>query len=229
MIICVPSYKRAEICITDKYIIGAKIIVPESQAEEYRKYHENVISIPDELDWNISKKRNAILDLFPNEDIVMLDDDIIEFTKLENWKLTKLPWVDAIAVFESIIADFENNNCELAGVYPINNAFYMSETKKAGFIIGSCMIFKRWFKERFNTSIMAKEDYEMTIMKFMWGGVIRYNMYSHKKKEYIGMGGVAGQRTEKNIDKIATCYLLNKYPRYVRLNKKREDQILLKL
>lgn len=228
MIICVPSYRRAELCIADKYIKGVKIIVPESQEEEYRKYHENVIAIPDELDWNISKKRNAILDLFPDDDIVMLDDDIIEFTKLENWKLTKLTWEFAIALFEMIIEDFDNNNCELAWVYPINNAFYMSNTKKAGFIGGSCMIFKRGFKERFNTSIMAKEDYEMTIMKFIRGGVIRYNMFSYKNKEYSGIGGVTEQRKLRNIDKEATYYLLQKYPRYVRLNKKRENQILLK-
>jgi len=78
MKIAIPSYKRADSLVTLKWATGAIVVIPESQEEEYRQKNPeaNIQTIPDKKDGNISKKRNAVLDLYPGEDVIMLDDDI---------------------------------------------------------------------------------------------------------------------------------------------------------
>ncbi len=57
---------------------------------------------------------------------------------------------------------------------------------------------------------------------------MRVDWLTHDKKEYIGQGGVAEQRTLRNIDKEATEYLIAKYPKILKKNPKRDDQILIR-
>jgi hypothetical protein len=83
MRIVIPSYGRGDLLITNKIFPGATIVVPESQKEQYA-HHKNVVTIADTLDGNISRKRNAVLDLFVGEDdILMLDDDIVDFLRFD--------------------------------------------------------------------------------------------------------------------------------------------------
>ncbi len=74
--IALPSYKRAGLVKTQGIAPSASIYVPESQADEYRQHHENVVGIPDKLDGNIARKRNAILDLNKDSWVLMMDDDL---------------------------------------------------------------------------------------------------------------------------------------------------------
>lgn len=75
----VPSFGRAGRTTTQHVFPSGVVVVPESQAEEYRaeSWPEGweVATIPDERDGNIAKKRNAILDLYPGRDLVVVDDD----------------------------------------------------------------------------------------------------------------------------------------------------------
>lgn len=75
-----PSYKRAGKVTTDRLVPGLKIVVPESQEADYRKteYRNGgqIVVCPDSADGNIGKKRNWILDNAPEDNIVVLDDDM---------------------------------------------------------------------------------------------------------------------------------------------------------
>lgn len=87
MRILVPSYGRAGFASTMDLIPSANIVVPKSQEADYRKhYGDRVISIPDHLDGNVAKKRNACLSLVDNDELFwLIDDDLIsvEFIKFD--------------------------------------------------------------------------------------------------------------------------------------------------
>ena len=90
MKIITPSYKRAEKCITAKYLTRAIIGVNKSEVDEYRKYNDNdIFEIPNELGGNMARIRNFIKDGF-DEDIIMVDDDISTFGYYENNEKVKL-------------------------------------------------------------------------------------------------------------------------------------------
>jgi hypothetical protein len=78
-LVVVPSFNRAGRTTTQHVFPSGVVVVPESQAAAYARadYPKGwgIVGIPDALDGNISKKRNAILDLYPGRDLVVVDDD----------------------------------------------------------------------------------------------------------------------------------------------------------
>ena len=78
MKILIPSYNRPGNVATLDFVPSAMVVVPESQRADYEKsYPGKVISIPDEKDGNVAKKRNAILDLLEEGEWAwILDDDL---------------------------------------------------------------------------------------------------------------------------------------------------------
>ena len=92
--IYIPSYKRADKVRTYEYLETGYIVVPESQADDYRaKYGDAVLTIPDVQDGSVSKKRNAILDLIAEREDDnygwIIDDDFIGLKrKKEDIRLT---------------------------------------------------------------------------------------------------------------------------------------------
>lgn len=75
--IIVPSHKRAGKVITHHAVSGCKICIPESQKNDYLKFHSpsEIITHPDNI-IGLFPKRQWILEQFP--DVFMLDDDITE-------------------------------------------------------------------------------------------------------------------------------------------------------
>ncbi len=79
-LVVVPSYGRAGRTLTQKVFASGVVVVPESQADDYREREEwpdgwSVVGIPDEKDGRKSRKQNAVLDLYQGRDLVMCDDD----------------------------------------------------------------------------------------------------------------------------------------------------------
>ena len=90
--IAIPSYKRAgDVSTLDLIPDQANVWVPASQVEEYElHYPGRVVGIEDDLDGNIARKRNAILDLSPADFVLMLDDDIRFVGRFEDGEHDKL-------------------------------------------------------------------------------------------------------------------------------------------
>lgn len=91
--IYIPSYKRWDRVRTYEYLGTGHIVVPKSQEHHYKqRYGKAVVSIPDNYDGSISKKRNAVLNLINKEQEDgfgwICDDDIVNLVrKKENIKL----------------------------------------------------------------------------------------------------------------------------------------------
>ena len=89
-----PSYKRWDLVRAYEYFGCGTIVVPESQAPQYRKrYGKAVKAIPDSQDGSIPRKRNAVLDLIAEEQEdgygYMIDDDVCRIKrKKEGHELT---------------------------------------------------------------------------------------------------------------------------------------------
>ena len=76
-----PSYNRAGKVRAYDYFGCGNIVVPEAQEEEYRKhYGDAVITVPDNKDGSVSKKKNAILELIQEREAngfgFIIDDDL---------------------------------------------------------------------------------------------------------------------------------------------------------
>lgn len=236
MKIAIPSYNRSKLCITHNLFPThpVSVVVPESQLQNYIENltNEYVISIPDKQDGNIAKKRNAILDKYEWEDIVMLDDDMLSFMRLTpQWVISDPMSEDEIlSFFTNAFKSMERVGYYVGWVYPVANKFFMAhKIHHHAFIIGTVMFFRKWHGLRFDEACTAKEDYDITCkaISVHWG-VCRFDDKCFKKKDYKGKGGVAQQREESNIDEQATIYLTQKRPQLLKRNPKRRNEILIK-
>lgn len=79
----IPSYRRAGKVKTLSFAPFAKLVVAESEAEKYSYIYgeDSVVSIPDEVQGNIARVRNHILDNSNDDAVCMMDDDISSFGK----------------------------------------------------------------------------------------------------------------------------------------------------
>lgn len=80
--IYIPSYNRFDLVRTYEYLGCGHIVVPESQEKKYKKrYGSAVISIPDNKDGFVAKKRNAVIDIIKEKEPDgygwLCDDDFI--------------------------------------------------------------------------------------------------------------------------------------------------------
>lgn len=109
--IFIPSYNRSNDVKTFEYFGEGNIIVPESQADDYRKkYGDNVFAIPDEKDGAIARKRNAVLDVITENGGVgwMIDDDMVSLKrKKENRRYDGEEALELLNQFEILSQDME--------------------------------------------------------------------------------------------------------------------------
>ena len=103
--IYIASYNRFNNVRTFDYLGVGNIVVPESQADDYRKhYGKAVITVPDSKDGSVSKKRNAILELIQEQQADgygwILDDDIKHIKRKKEDKI--LDADDAIQLMEKL-------------------------------------------------------------------------------------------------------------------------------
>lgn len=104
--IYIPSYNRAELVRTYEYLGCGKIVVPQSQEKQYRKrYGDAVLSIPDNQDGNIAKKRNAVIDIIKKEQEDgygwIIDDDLVSLKRKKEGH--SLSGAEALEMFEGML------------------------------------------------------------------------------------------------------------------------------
>ena len=80
----------------------------------------------------------------------------------------------------------------------------------------------------FDENLQVKEDYDFTIRNIvLLGGVIRFDNYTVEAKHYTNPGGCQEFRKEE-VEREATQYLLKRWPKWIKLNPKRENEVLIK-
>ena len=179
---------------------------------------------------NLIDSRNFALDhAFDQKHIcVQLSDDLKKVTTNSSFvdKSEKIPLTQAI----DFMVDKLNtvSGLRLLGVPPTANAFYAKTIySKNTFCIGDALFVKP-SEPRFDTNLTLKEDYDFTLQHIQRYSVCaRYQRFLWEFQHYSNSGGAVSyrddDREQKNIN-----YLLRKWPRNLRLNPRRKNEILLK-
>ena len=166
---------------------------------------------------NYFKLDTYILSMDDDIEKVMFLDDDIDLTSVNNLKL----------IINFMINTMESSQINLAGVYPIANAFYMRDTITTDlrFCIGGFYIFRNK-KLMLSTSAESKEDYENTINYFIHdSSVLRFSNLCFKSKKHA-CGGLGKHRDALNA--YAASYLVNTYPSVCVYRKNSVTEIRLK-
>jgi len=116
----------------------------------------------------------------------------------------------------------------LLGVPPTSNAFFAkSPLSKNTFCIGDALFVKP-SEPRFDINLTLKEDYDFTLQHIeRYGIACRYQRFLWEFQHYSNAGGAVAYRDDAREQKNIN-YLLRKWPKQLRLNPKRKNEILLK-
>lgn len=193
-----PSYGRPDDCITHEYLKELTYVVSEREAEAYRKVHDKVITVPDEVQGSYARVCNYILENNQDKKIVIMDDDISAIRYYENREVHTLSE-------EEVYATFENNarmTDELGAKYwglnilpdkqayreysPFSTVSYCGGPVQ-GFVYNDLL---------FDEDMLLKEDYDMTLQQLnKYRKVLRFNKYHYVAKQSVNVGGCATYRT----------------------------------
>lgn len=195
-----PSYKRATIACVHKVMPFVTYVVSEDEADEYRKIHDKVWSVPRTAQGSLEKIRNYILDNVESEHVLLVDDDItaiksFDGTKSRARKLSADEIVHLIAKAEIMCEDmgikfWGLNIVADTGAYREYTPFGLAQ-----YIGGP---WQGHYKNdlRYDERMTLKEDHDMTLQvlnKYRMN--LRLNMYHYVCDQHGKPGGCATYRT----------------------------------
>jgi len=232
MKIAIPSYRRPivkTLALLNEFSRD-EIYIFVHDAEDYAKYQinaERAHIIQTNAPLGIVNQRNFILDYFPEgERILMLDDDIKKILRMFYKRLIVV--TDLRKLFKMGFELCEAKGYKLWGIYPIKNIFFMKmKASERHFIIGTLTgIINN--KLRYDQNLKVKEDYDFTLQNIIkFGGALRLDYYTIEAEHYTNKGGCVDYRNEQ-IERECADYLIKKYPKFLRINPKRANEILIK-
>lgn len=238
----IPSYKRPEGCKTLDYLekIGfprERIMLSVQTQEDEAAYIKSGVAarvgifLFNKAD-SAAGNRNTILDHMPEgAKVVLMDDDIVNLDALDAAHKTGLRAVETTKEFEAIVERgfrlAEKNRTPCWGVYPVRNAYFMSDgytgrnivtTQVMGLIPGK--------KIRFADALKTKEDYELCCRIIRrYGACVRLNDVTINAPK--SKGGCEEAWRDKEAAKNVADMLCAKYPDILRANPRREGEVLM--
>jgi len=207
-----PSYKRPYV-ETLEYIPFCKVWVAEREYSEYVKqnpgFEKNIIAVPNEVQGNVCRIRNYILDneLENNDVVVLIDDDLQSIGRYES-KGT-YGYIEVGLKTEEFIPFVEKYSilCEEIGfklwgmMCNMDRLSYRQATpfNTNAFIGAPFQAFLKGNILRYDENLPLKEDYDMTLQNCdLYRGVLRINSYHYDCKQSKQSGGCA---TYRNLER----------------------------
>ena len=201
--IYVASYKRADICKTHKYLKDITYVVMEKEKKEYEKVHKNLWVVPNEVQGNLARVWNFILDNAPEENIILIDDDIKHFGRYNCNKSFKLNESEVYKMIEEGIQLAKDLKVVYWGLNCLADKGAYREYTPFGLTsyIGGPFQAHRKNDLRYDEEIFLKEDYDMSLQVLnKHRKNLRMNMYHYVCEQATIKGGCADYRNvEKEI------------------------------
>lgn len=190
-----------------KWLVNPLVVVPKSQADEYRAAigNELVYEIPDAMDGNIVRKRNACIDLLGGDLFIVDDDfdgliDIFHGEPVSKELINKLIW-----------NGYENCKAMGAGMWGFNitsdkmkSAAYhpLSLTKPVYWAVGLMHDSHIRYDETI-TSPQFGSDVDIWLQYLAkYRKIFRYNRYMPKVAVGTGSGGIGKKMSDRRYDRI---------------------------
>ncbi len=197
MIICSPSWKRADTCFTHKYL-PVRYVVCSSQADEYRANGLDVWECPDSAQGSVCRVRNWILDNADDERVLILDDDIHYLGRWNGNKHHKMTTDEALEFIEHGFNLAEQLGVRMWGINIIQDkGAYREYTPFSmnNVVLGPFGGFLN-ADLRYDENLPLKEDYDLSLqMLNKYRKILRINYAHYVCKQHTNLGGCASYRT----------------------------------
>jgi len=227
IITCI-SHRRAD--NVDKIIETTgttNIVFVVNDQQDYEQYKKKGVKCL--IGGSLTKNRNKALEYCFNQNkiCIQIDDDlkkisINNFTGKRTGETTNV--LNSINI---LMPAFLNSNCLYAGAPPTDNPFFAIEPTRENILITAPFTMTKPSSIRYDENLMLKEDYDYTLQHIKNGsGCIRFAQFLFSFQSSTNQGGVVDYRTLE-LEQKTIKQLQNKWGECIRLNPKRENEILL--
>lgn len=233
--VAIPSHGRADTIsertlsvLWEKHVPvqNVKLFVSEADYDEYAaKVDSSLLSSIEIGGEGLAAQRNAIARHYlEGEHVVQCDDDLRDVLRKVDDK-TLEPIDNLWKFFAEAEQWLDQAHARLWGIYPVANPMFMknSITTDLRFCIGQMFGVRNTHAEWAMVENSQKEDYERTLRFFeQQGFVVRFNFVAVKSPMY-GPGGMQAedQPDRQAANRTAVRYLMERWPRHVKLAKRR--------
>ena len=197
-----PSYKRPQKSITQINYPFVKLIVRESDAEEYLKNGNDIEIVPDSAQGNLCRIRNYILNNYFDADcIILLDDDCKGVYRWEKQDKVKFNPEELMEFSESMSVLCNDWGFKFWGLNCIPDKGAYREHTPFGTLQYIGGPFQAHLKNdiRYDEDLPLKEDYDITLQHIKKNnGCLRVNYAFYDVKQAEQSGGCA---TYRNLQK----------------------------
>lgn len=224
MLVAIPSKGRPNRVKSQKILPSARVFVPASEMDDYRKAGvRNLVSVPDSVR-GITPTRNWILENAHDRWVVMLDDDVKRagWVRLEKQNSTYHPLRSEAAWLAEMVRLFdltEQLKYRIWGVatqsapraiYPWKPILFRS------YVTASFMGIVNDGRTKFDERFKVKEDYELTLRCVKEdGGVVAARYLFWENSHWTDAGGCAAYRTQL-LELRCIKLLVSMYPGMIR-------------
>lgn len=202
-----PSYKRPEKSKTQILFPFVKLVVKESESNDYLINLNEIVICPDNMQGNLCRVRNWILDNYLHlyDAVILLDDDFNNVIRWNNQKQNKLVNDDFAELCEQLAIICKDYGFFYFGLNCVTDkGAYMEHTPFSTnkYIGGPFQGFLNGNTLRYDEDLNLKEDYDMTLQNLKkYGGCLRFNFASYDVKQAKQSGGCAAQRNSSEEER----------------------------
>ena len=180
----IPSYNRVDKQVSLDYLSGIGVpkdkiwifVQTEDDLKKYQKHADRamIVMMPAT---RCVEVRNNILNRLKGENILMLDDDVKAILSLKDGGLKAFDKrIDMAFAFNRCFEQTRGLRATVFGVYPVANAFFMSNDVSTRVTVNTIFGFASDFTVRFDERFETKEDAEICGRILKHGSrVVRFN------------------------------------------------------
>lgn len=191
-----PSYRRAGTSTTQDYLPACTYVVAQSEKRAYERAGRRVIAVPNNVQGNVCRVRNYILENF--NPVLLLDDDIRRFGRWSQQKNLKLDSDEAMEFIEHAFILARGLGARMWGMNLLPDKGAYREYTPLAFravVLGPVQGFTN-MDLRYDESLPLKEDYDLSLQVLnKYRRTLRFNMYHYVCGQHTNVGGCATYRT----------------------------------
>ena len=203
-----PSYKRPKVETLD-YLSTCKVWVAQREYQDYLdanpEFTDNIIPVPDNVQGNVCRIRNYILnnELMTNDVVLLIDDDLHKIERFEpngmfgyeKFILSEEELYDMLERYSTLCDEFGFKHW---GIMCNQDALSYRQTtpfSTVSYIGSPFSVFLKGNPLRYDDRLPLKEDYDMTLQNCnKYRGCLRVNKYHYDCKQSKQKGGCATYR-----------------------------------
>lgn len=203
-----PSYRRPHVDTLD-YLPSCKVWVAEREYKSYvdknPSHEQNIISVPNEVQGNLCRIRNYIMDreIEDNDVVLLIDDDMESIGRFQpkgmyGYDEKKLNEDELYEMLEKYSIMCDDLGFKMWGIMCNKDALSYRQTtpfSTVSYVGGPFQCFIKGNDLRYDERLPLKEDYDMTLQQCQkYRGLLRVNAYHYDCKQSAQSGGCASYR-----------------------------------